>query len=397
VFKAISGLITVTTDGIPTTALPNGAIAIDTTNHVFYFRSNNLWNQVTGGGGASIEISDTPPAEPEEGDLWYESDTGSMFVYYDSAWIETGGGGGGGGGASIEVSDTAPIAPSEGDLWFDSSTGRSFIYYDSSWVELAGGTPSITSINDIGDVVITSPTEGQVLKYNGTNWINSTDNAGTTITSLDDIGDVSIGEPASGQFLKWSGSAWVNDAIDLGTDTTGNYVSDVTAGTGVTVTHTPGEGSNPTIAIGQAVGTGDAVTFDSVTSGKIRVGVTDTGEIDTTTGNLTIDSAGGTVTIDDNLVVTGDLTVSGTTTTLNTENLLVEDNIVVLNSGVTGSPTLNAGIEIERGTSVNVQLRWNETTDKWELTTDGTNYKAVTTDAYSDPRYGAILAMDVGV
>jgi hypothetical protein len=75
-----------------------------------------------------------------------------------------------------------------------------------------------------------------------------------------------------------------------------------------------------------------------------------------------------------NLIIGGNLTVNGTTTTLNTENLIVEDNIITLNSNVTGSPTLNAGIEVERGTSDNVSLLWNETSDRWTLTGDGTNY-----------------------
>lgn len=51
------------------------------------------------------------------------------------------------------------------------------------------------------------------------------------------------------------------NSVALGTDTTGNYVSDLTAGTGVTITHTPGEGSSPTVAIGQAVASSDSPTF----------------------------------------------------------------------------------------------------------------------------------------
>jgi hypothetical protein len=42
-------------------------------------------------------------------------------------------------------------------------------------------------------------------------------------------------------------------------------MADVTAGTGVTVTHTPGEASNATIAIGQAVETNSNVTFNDLT------------------------------------------------------------------------------------------------------------------------------------
>jgi hypothetical protein len=96
ILRAVSGLVTLTTNGTPTEELPNGAIAIDTTNHIFYYRSNNAWNQVTtgGGGNASLTVSDTPPAGPESGDLWFESDTGKTFVYYDSFWVEVGESGG---------------------------------------------------------------------------------------------------------------------------------------------------------------------------------------------------------------------------------------------------------------------------------------------------------------
>ena len=45
----------------------------------------------SGGGGSSVTVSDDPPSSPSEGDLWYESDTGKTFVYYDSGWVEVGG------------------------------------------------------------------------------------------------------------------------------------------------------------------------------------------------------------------------------------------------------------------------------------------------------------------
>ncbi|NBO69843.1 hypothetical protein EBV26_05065 [bacterium] len=115
---------------------------------------------------------------------------------------------------------------------------------------------------------------------------------------------------------------------------TGPSASDVrahfSAGTGVTIT-------NGEVAIGQAVGTSSNVTFN-------------------------------------NLTVSGDLTVSGTTTTVNTETINLADNIITLNSNETGTPSQNAGIEIERGTSTNVAFQWNEANDVWEYTVDGTNY-----------------------
>ena len=39
-------------------------------------------------GGASVEVSDTAPAEPEANTLWWESDTGTLFIYYDGFWVE---------------------------------------------------------------------------------------------------------------------------------------------------------------------------------------------------------------------------------------------------------------------------------------------------------------------
>ena len=73
---------------------------------------------------------------------------------------------------------------------------------------------------------------------------------------------------ASGTALV-SGSSQINlgsasGNITLSTQTTGNYVASLVEGTGVTITNNSGEGATPTIAIGQAVGTGDTVQFAKV-------------------------------------------------------------------------------------------------------------------------------------
>jgi hypothetical protein len=80
------------------------------------------------------------------------------------------------------------------------------------------------------------------------------------------------------------------------------------------------------------------------------------------------------VSTNDDVTITGNLTVSGTTVSVDVESVTIADNILILNSNVTGSPTENAGIEIERGTSTNVSIRWNESTDRWQFTNDGTTY-----------------------
>ena len=79
-------------------------------------------------------------------------------------------------------------------------------------------------------------------------------------------------------------------------------------------------------------------------------------------------------TFSDNIVVTGNLTVNGTQTQINTETLTVDDNIIVLNNNEAGTPSQNAGIEVERGTHTNVLFRWNEGSTRWEYTEDGSSY-----------------------
>ena len=93
-----------------------------------------------------------------------------------------------------------------------------------------------------------------------------------------------------------------------------------------------------------------AGTFTDLTGGNIRIGVTGDNEIDTSSGALTLDSADGTVTVDDNLTVNGTLTVLGSQSIINTETLKVEDSLIevgLVNSG--GSlvaPSSDANIDV---------------------------------------------------
>ena len=81
------------------------------------------------------------------------------------------------------------------------------------------------------------------------------------------------------------------------------------------------------------------------------------------------------------VTITGNLTVSGTTTYINTTNLQIGDNLITLNADLPGgtAPSENAGVEVNRGSSANVALRWNETSDIWQVTEDGTNYGTLLT------------------
>ena len=126
--------------------------------------------------------------------------------------------------------------------------------------------------------------------------------------------------------------------VALGSGTTGNYVDNVTGGTGVTVTGSAGEGWEPAISIGQAVATTSDVQFADVTASG-------------------------------NVVITGNLTVNGSTVTNSATNTTIEDALIELNSGA-GSNANDLGLVLERGsTGDNAFIGWDESADKFVVGT----------------------------
>lgn len=92
------------------------------------------------------------------------------------------------------------------------------------------------------------------------------------------------------------------------------------------------------------------------------------------------------------LFVNGNLLVGGNTTQVTKTELSISDNTITLNKGEIGSGVTlgTAGIEVDRGLLSNVSILWNETTDKWTLTTDGTTFVNIATSTGS----GTIAIVD---
>jgi hypothetical protein len=62
----------------------------------------------------------------------------------------------------------------------------------------------------------------------------------------------------------------------------------------------------------------------------------------------------------------GNLFIDGSVTEIEKESIVVESNFITLNVNETGTPSEDAYFEVERGTSANAQLYWNETTDRFQ-------------------------------
>jgi hypothetical protein len=97
--------------------------------------------------------------------------------------------------------------------------------------------------------------------------------------------------------------------------------------------------------------------------------------------DITLASAG-------NVNISGNLIVAGTTTTVNSTDTEIADKLITLNKGESGTGVQGdtfAGIEIDRGSAADVALRWNDTTDTWQATVDGSTYYDLVTTATLPP------------
>ena len=81
------------------------------------------------------------------------------------------------------------------------------------------------------------------------------------------------------------------------------------------------------------------------------------------------------------MFVNGNLLVGGNTTQVTKTELSISDNTITLNKGEIGSGVTlgTAGVEVDRGVSANVSILWNEATDRWTLTTDGSTFANIAT------------------
>lgn len=75
----------------------------------------------------------------------------------------------------------------------------------------------------------------------------------------------------------------------------------------------------------------------------------------------------GIVTVNDDLIIAGDLNVNGTTTTFNTEEMIVEDKNIVLGNTATPSDLTADGGGITLLGTTNKTIVWNNSSTAWEI------------------------------
>ena len=159
---------------------------------------------IAGGSGSSqVSVGTESPAAPSSGNLWYNTNLGRTFIYYNdgdsSQWVDAAPFNivsDSGGGASVSIGTEAPVGPSSGDLWYNADYARIFIYYDnginSQWVDAAPfNFGIITSLEGLTVTGILTATSG----FSGNLTGNATGLSGTPnitvgiVTATSFVGD----------------------------------------------------------------------------------------------------------------------------------------------------------------------------------------------------------------
>lgn len=229
------------------------------------------------------------------------------------------------------ASDTLKVYSGSASAWV--AVGSVEFIGDSVAELLRAGTGISLNYNDAGNTLTITNTG--ITSVTGTNGnISATTASGAVTLNLSTVNPTGSGTGG------WNGTTNTITTPIVNVDSYGRVTSITSASTHV-VTHIDGTENEIEVSAGD---------------GSITIGLPDD------------------VTIGGNLVVTGDFTVNGDVTTINTATLEVEDNKVLLNKGVVGTPTLDAGIEVERGDLANSSLYWDEALDKWVANSGSATY-----------------------
>lgn len=114
----------------------------------------------------------------------------------------------------VATEGSLPISAVEGDLAYVQDQDAYYVYTGSTWSQMGGEG---TNLNDLGDIVITSPSVGDNLIWNGTVWTNVT-------PTLDGLSDVTLTGLTDGDILQYDSVSgkWKNTSLSTATNSMGN-------------------------------------------------------------------------------------------------------------------------------------------------------------------------------
>lgn len=156
---AIQPPVIITTDGNSPDIAIDGFLWWDGQSRVLYVLRGGTWTPVGGGGGggggATVTVESNPPANPIQGDLWWDTVGGNLYVYYidgtSNQWVIASPNVGGDSKSNIFTGPSAPADPIEGELWFNTLDNTIYVYNLGAW------RPSSSAVAGVNSVIGASP------------------------------------------------------------------------------------------------------------------------------------------------------------------------------------------------------------------------------------------------
>jgi len=374
----------------------SGPVSNPVTGQVYYDTSNNTmyyYNGLTAPNGPWMPMSGSTEVIQDVIGSSVIGGTALTATYVDSTGLTT-----------IDLDNTTVTAGSYG-----SQTKIPTFTVDAQGRLTAAGEVDVATTLTISDD--TSATIGinlltETLEVNGGEGIDVAVTGDSIIISAEDATSTNKGVASfdSTDFTVTTGNVVLN--VERVQDIVGGMVTAPNTESGISITYDDTNGkldfdvNDPTITLsGDVTGSatmtnlGNVTITTTVAANSVELGSDTTGNyvatISGTDNEITVSGSGSetaavtiglqdNVTITGDLLVGGDLNVTGTINSVNTTTVNIVDNKINLNTDFTGTPVADAGIRVERGDSPDVEILWNESTDSWTLTNNGTNYHAIT-------------------
>lgn len=176
-----------------------------------------------------------------------------------------------------DVSISTPITNDaliyDGAEW--ANTALSDVAFSGDYNDLLNKPTIPTTLGALNDVTISGQTSGEVLQYNGSQWVNSTI---SVPSDLDDLSDVSVTAPTNGEVLKYNNGTWENSPDNVGdtvtwtqTQLSGTKIAEISINGASTDVYAPtGGGGSYTAGDGIDI-TGSTISLEylEVVGGKV--------------------------------------------------------------------------------------------------------------------------------
>ena len=282
--------------------------------------------------------------------------------------------------------DTDDVSEGSNNLYYTETRANSAIdakFSSNNTDSLSEGTTNLYYTTARWDTKMAAADTGDLAEGSNLYFTNARADARIAAADTDDLSEGS----SNLYFTNARADARIAAAStdDLSEGASNLYFTNARARGAISVSNVSGDGE---LAYNSSTG---VISFTGPSSAEVRAHLSGGDGIDYTsgTGSIDVDSTvvrtsgtqtvAGAKTFSDDAVFSGNVTISGSQTIVNSQVTSLADSVIELNRDASGVPSEDAGLQVNRGSSADVQLIWDESEDAWRFTNNGSTYFDIAT------------------